>query len=178
MKPQHVMLDIETLGTVPRSVILSVGAVFFDPSSDDRYTYSTFYANVDKDSSLAAGLTYDTATITWWNAPERAAAASALERDQKSIQDVMRSFADFFRSNGGVYVWGHGACFDVVLVEEAMRACHVEIPWDYHNVRDTRTLFDVVGLDMPARTSVHHNALDDAEYQVECVRAAYALLKP
>ncbi len=41
------MVDLETLGTDPKSVILSIGAVTFDPENAKEDFSNTFYVNVD-----------------------------------------------------------------------------------------------------------------------------------
>jgi len=176
-----VMLDLETLGTRPGSVILSVGAVVFEPYG--RGLGAQFYRNVDKGSCWLLGMTEDQETVRWWAHDDRADARAALKRDQCSITDAVRSFAHFFKTYSGVQIWGHGSCFDVVLIEDAMRRCKVEIPWSFRNVRDTRTLFDYSGFETswtnepPTREGVHHDSLSDAKYQARCVQHAVSMIR-
>lgn len=59
----HCMLDLETFGTKPGSVIRSIGAVMFDL---DGRTGPEFYRNIDEESCVKAGLTYDPSTVSWW----------------------------------------------------------------------------------------------------------------
>lgn len=61
----HVMLDLETYGTRPNSVILAIGAVAFNPSSPKLGP--EFYSVINYKSSLTAGLLADLATIEWWS---------------------------------------------------------------------------------------------------------------
>jgi 3' exoribonuclease, RNase T-like len=72
-------------------------------------------------------------------------------------------------------VWSHGAVFDVPLWQEAICAVTSEAPWKHWNVRDTRTLYELAGLDVRTmqRKGVEHSALDDANFQIDCVAAAY-----
>jgi hypothetical protein len=176
-----VMLDIETLGTIPGSVILSVGAVAFDPYG--KGFGETFYENVHPESCRRFGMTQDSETAEWWSHPDRESVRAVLYKERRSIVTVMEDMASFFKTVGGVQVWGHGSCFDVVLVEEAMRRCGVVIPWKFRDVRDTRTLFDYSGFDAvnatdtPKREGVHHHALDDCKYQVRCVQHAVSLIR-
>ena len=58
-----VMIDLETLGIQPGSVIRSIGAVVFDPVTNTLG--STFYQNICADSCKKAGLTTDPDTIKW-----------------------------------------------------------------------------------------------------------------
>lgn len=60
-----VMIDIETLGTAPGSVILSIGAVAFvrDRMPEDWREFSSV---ISVESSKSCGLTTDQSTIDWW----------------------------------------------------------------------------------------------------------------
>jgi hypothetical protein len=166
---KHVMLDLETLGTRPGSVILSIGAVFFDL---DGKTGETFYRNIDPQTCLDVGLTVDPQTKAWWMR-QSDAARDALKIDRKSLAEVARDFASFFRA-GGEFVWAQGATFDPPLWEAAGLAVGRSAPWRFWNARDTRTVYDICGFDyksMP-REGVFHNALDDCLTQVKAVAAA------
>jgi hypothetical protein len=44
------MIDLETLGLTANSVVLSIGAVFFDLEGEDLGP--TFYTNVDRESCV------------------------------------------------------------------------------------------------------------------------------
>ena len=58
----NVMLDLETLGTSPGCIILSIGAVFFDKNGLGQ----EFYQTIDVQSSIDAGLTMSGGTFKWW----------------------------------------------------------------------------------------------------------------
>jgi hypothetical protein len=183
---KHVMLDLETLGTRPGSVILSIGAVFFDL---DGTTGETFYRNIDPQTCAAVGLTVDPQTYAavgltvdpqtkaWWMRQSQAA-RDALAIDRRPLAAVVKDFAGFFRG-GGEFVWAQGATFDPPLWEAAAAAVGCSTPWKFWNARDTRTVYDICGLDyksMP-REGVYHNALDDCLTQVKAVAAALSKFK-
>ena len=66
-KIAHVMIDLETLGTLPGSVILSIGAVVFDPSKPiSECIEGQFYCVVNTEDSLRHGLKLNQATLDWW----------------------------------------------------------------------------------------------------------------
>lgn len=77
MSMKHVMVDLETLGTKPGSVILSIGAVTFDLDGSGR-DGRTFYQRVNIQSCLDAGMTVDGDTVEWWFHPDRDQARRAL----------------------------------------------------------------------------------------------------
>jgi len=43
MKANHVMIDLETMGLLPGSAIVSIGAVVFDPRLNRVSNKNTFY---------------------------------------------------------------------------------------------------------------------------------------
>lgn len=169
---KHVMLDLETAGTRPGSVILSIGAVQFDLNGaiGDR-----FYSNIDSDSSVRAGLKVDAATMRWWS-DQSLSAREALKADARPLATVVQDFGAWFRSIEAKYIWGHGAAFDPPLWDAAAHAVGMSAPWDYRNIRDTRTVFHLHDFDAKsiAFAGVEHNALDDALHQIKCVAAALA----
>lgn len=168
----HVMLDLETFGTAPGSVIRSIGAVEFDLSGA---TGKTFHLNIDEKSCLDVGLVKDPSTVAWWSQQAKAA-QDALLVDPKPLRNAAVQFGQWFTGTAkATCVWGHGASFDPVLWEAACRAAGVSVmPWRFFNVRDTRTVFDLFDFDLRdvPRTGTHHSALDDALYQVKCLGLA------
>lgn len=170
---QHIMIDLETLGTRPGSVILSIGAVVFDLKTGKLG--AEFYKNISRASCEKAGLTTDASTVVWWEqqSPE---AKAALEPDQVTLLEALAAFTDWFARVGGECVWGHGASFDPVLLESAYRAERVLPPWKFWNVRCCRTVLALGNRTLDkTRFGQHHNALDDAKSQAMAVAAALRL---
>lgn len=167
---KHVMLDLETLGLAPGSALLSMGAVEFEL---DGRTGKTAYANIDRRSCITAGLKSDPHTEEWWKRQSQAA-RDALLIDPKPLKTVVQSFHGWFVARGAACIWSHGAAFDTVLWEVAAKAVGETVPWKFFNVRDTRTIYDTFDFDVRdiVRDGTHHNALDDAIYQIKCVAAA------
>lgn len=170
------MIDLETWGTRPGCAIRSVGVVTFDlwrPSD----SVEQFYKNISDSHCEAAGLKKEQGTVDWW-ARQSPQAQTALLLDQRPLLDVVQQLEMFLSRHHVKCIWSQGANFDVVLWEVACRAVGREAPWRFFNCRDTRTLYDAAGLDPRSvtRAGTYHNALDDAEHQVECVRRAWAML--
>lgn len=166
----HVMIDIETLGTRPGSIILSLGAQVFDPTSGDLGP--AYYANIDPESCRALGMTEDAATVKWWS-EQSLAARTALEADQQALPNVLAAFCKWWSNVDGEFVWGHGANFDVTLMEAAFDAAMVDAPWKFWNVRCCRTVLALANRRPDrGRADVAHNALHDAQAQARAVAAA------
>jgi hypothetical protein len=170
----HIMLDLETFGTKPGSVIRSIGAVVF---CLDGSMGPEFYHNIDEGSCVAAGLTKDPATVKWWSQQSKEAQDSLLV-DPRPLPWVVADFHGWFIANGGSQgrVWAQGANFDPALWEAAAVAVKNPVPWKFWNARDTRTVYDIANLNTASipRAGTYHNALDDAKHQVRCVAKAVA----
>lgn len=167
-----VMIDTETLGTRPGAAILSIGAVMFDPDGLGE----TFYAPIDLSSCAAAGLAIDSATVLWWMQQSDEARAAAFPADAAPLQQVLLAFQAWFVAQGARYPWCHGATFDVPLLDAAFKACGLTTPWEFWNVRDTRTLYDVAGVKVDRKSGTHHHALDDAINQADAAARALRIL--
>jgi len=169
------MIDLETLATTPDAHILSIGAC--DINNPDI----TFYQTVEgKDQQRVTNFS----TIKWWlkQSPEAIAAATS-RKHMLSISTMLMEFCAWWKGNNFTHPWSHGSVFDIIIMENALRQYHYEIPWSFWNVRDTRTLYDtayrITGKTIqPIREGTHHNALDDAQYQAKWVRDIREVLEP
>ena len=185
-----IMLDLETLGKKPGSVVLSIGAIVFDINRLDIMAPAiTFYRNIDLFSSLMVGLKIDPETVDWWRCKDLAAQAAFLKGAVYPAQAV----ADFHSWHVGLNpttseelqprIWAKSPTFDCALWEAVCASVGKEVPWDFRAPRDVRTLFALAGFDEKSMTSkgmgfTQHNALDDCSLQIAQVQAAWRKLKP
>lgn len=163
-----IMIDIETLGTKPGSVIASIGAVEFDQLTGQFGR--EFYVVVDVVSAQEFGLSIDASTVLWWMQKTAEARESTFAEGQH-INSCLIDLWSFVTSIAPIRVWAHGPAFDLVLLESAYRATHLTCPWTYKQMRDTRTLLDIAGVEIQP-FGTHHNALDDAKAQALAVAEA------
>lgn len=164
----HIMVDLETLGTTPGGVILSLGAVQFDIETGK--TGSTFYKKIALADSLAAGLTVDAATLQWWMLQSEPAKKELFDGAEE-IKNVMYDFADFVdQPDQPVYLWGNSARFDLGLLEAAYVKLRIPIPWKFRNERCLRTLVSLAPHIKQNfkwdSTLTAHNALHDCYQQI------------
>jgi hypothetical protein len=156
----NISFDIETLGTEPGSVVLSIGAARF---SDDE-VLDTFYVNIDRQIQEDAGLTVNPNTVAWW-AKQPQHARDRLLESPVSPTVALHALADWM---GDIdTVWGYGSCFDIVLLESLHRHYEVPIPWKYSEIRCGRTRCadaDVWPVRLPGE---HHTADKDAIRQAQ-----------
>ena len=167
---ESIMLDLETLGTRPGSVIVAIGAVRFDA----RGIIDQFYARVSAADCVAHGLHLDVSTVMWW-LKQKDEARMEITRPGVLLTEALCSFANFISDDdrpntapkvGDVEVWGNGANFDNALLGAAYNACGMKTPWSFWNDRCYRTMKSMhTNVVAPRRDGVHHNALDDAAFQ-------------
>ena len=173
------MLDLETFSTSPSAAIVQIGAVRFDLDNGPFGAYFTFERTIALQSSILAGGEVDAATIAWWRTQSIKAKAgiSSYLDDPGTLASALDAFTTWFPM--GAFLWSHGAAFDVPVLESAFRSLRMSIPWDYWQVRDTRTLFDLArtfaGWEKLASETAH-TALADAVAQARDVRAAHVAL--
>lgn len=177
----HIMIDLETIGTRPGSAILTIGAVRFDPATDNLGDIidprmlpedRAFYRRIERGSCTALGLTEDADTLAWWGRQSTEARQEAFDADPRHpIAEVMAAFTHWCGRDP--FPWSHGASFDVVLCEAIFERLGLRAPWKFWNVRDTRTLYVFTG-EKPIRDDNHHHALYDACAQAAAVQRAYA----
>jgi DNA polymerase III epsilon subunit-like protein len=172
-----VMIDLETLDVLPSATILTIGAVKFDPFGDDvnEPSCEKFYVKVDIDSCDRIGCTVSQSTVEWWSNQSQAAQEAAFDpRDRISIEQAVQQLYKFCW--GAKRVWSHGAGFDVIILEHIFRKVGKAIPWQFWEVRDTRTLFDI-GINPTRPPVLAHHALEDAWNQAVGVQNVYRALR-
>ena len=169
---RHLMVDLETLATSPDAVILTIGAVTFDPASNK--IFDKLYYRVDVDSCDRLGMVVDDATIEWWSKQAANVQTEAFAEDNRvPIEEVIEKFHKFAWNCDAF--WSHGATFDLVILDCYYRKLNKVPPWNFWQIRDTRTLFDL-GYDPEMPKEGLHNALEDASRQAIGVQTIYRKL--
>lgn len=166
----HLMVDLETWGTNPGNAIRSIGAVVFDPYGER--IGESFYANITDESNSKVGLMKDPKTEKWWS-DQDPAVQSILFNNQRALPEVLESFIRFYVHTGSHYLWSHGKIFDIPILQIAYVFCGIKPPWDFRNVRDTRTIFHFIRDPHVEIRGIKHYALDDAENQARKVQKAF-----
>ncbi len=166
------MIDLETLAVSPRSVVLSLGAVKFNPYSDDIGDILYFKLDLDEQDLLNREI--DPNTLDWWAKQDKEIMEEAFSpQDRISLDSAMDQFHKF--AWGTDAFWSHGATFDLVIVEDILRQLNRPLPWNYWQLRDTRTLF-ALGQDPDMPQGRKHDALQDAIRQAVGVQNVYKKL--
>jgi len=167
------MIDLETLSTTPDAVILTVGGVKFDPTTQMQ-PYNDLYFRLDVDSQTAMGRNVQQNTLDWWAKQPTEIAEEALgEKDRISIEDACQKINKF---GVGVDVfWCQGPLFDYAILQNLYAQLGKPLPWNYWQIRDSRTLFSLVPRETEKRQGLH-NALEDCKFQAKKVQKVYRQL--
>jgi len=167
------MVDLETMDTSPDATILTLGAVHFNPYGNG--VGDKIYFRVSIDDQDALGRKVDQGCLDWWSKQDPAVMEEAFSPDDRiPLQEAVDRFAKF-AWNCDTF-WSHGATFDLVILENIFRQVGKPIPWNFWQLRDTRTLFDL-GYDPDMPQGSKHDALQDAIRQAVGVQNIYAKLK-
>jgi len=165
------MLDLETLSTRPNAVILTLGAVKFNPLSlvDPG---PGLYIRPDVDEQIAQGRDVQDETVNWWMSQAEDVREEALGTDGRiSVESMYRQLNRFLV--GADSIWAQGPLFDFAILENLYRQYGWPTPWQYWQIRDSRTLFGVHG-DPRVKGKVGlHNALEDCVSQATAVQQVY-----
>jgi hypothetical protein len=169
MKARDVMIDIETLDTTSKAVVLSVGIVRFNPVSQDVASANLMILNIDE--QLALGRIISPDTLRWWFNPERdieqlRAQLVPVGSSPMPLHLVLERIHAICES--GHRIWGNGVGFDnTILHSLAVDALGVPV-WKFWKDRCFRTFartFDPEAKLRPGQAD--HNALADANLQVQ-----------
>lgn len=168
----NMMLDLETLGTSSNAAIVSIGAVYFDPTTNTLG--NEFYADIDLKSAVAFGGQIDADTVIWWlGQSEDARKALYLPHQTTTAVNILttlESFAEFCVPK--VHIWGNGVDFDNVVLGNAYKRAEMEMPFSYGKNRCFRTMKAMLPSVNVNREGTHHHALDDAKHQARYLMAA------
>lgn len=167
------MLDIETLSTRPWSVILTLGAIKFSPWDSDVDQGQGLYIRPDVNEQLAMERHVQDETVNWWATQSEEVREEALGEDGRvSVNDMLDQLNRFLV--GADNIWCQGPAFDIVILEDLYRQVGRPTPWQFWQIRDSRTLFSVHGDPRDKNRHGAHNALIDCYYQARAVQQIYS----
>lgn len=165
-----IMLDLETLATSPNSVILTFGAIKFDPFDPEKEMSDGLYFRINVDEQIELGRNVDEGTVAWWGTQSEAVREEALgEQDRVSLEHFTKELNRFVV--GANRIWAQGPVFDIVILENLYRQLGKPTPWPYYLIRDSRTLLKALG-DTRNGGALLHNALADCVSQAEAIQDA------
>ena len=170
----HAMIDLETLSTNPNAVILTIGGVKFNPHTSVIPTQGMYF-KVDVDSQTAIGREVMQETIDWWATQSKEIQDEAMgEKDRISLEQMTKNINKF--AVGVDVFWCQGPLFDYAILQDIYKQLGHPAPWQYWQIRDSRTLFNLVPRDLNEIRTGAHNALADCHFQAKKVQKVYKQL--
>lgn len=170
------MLDIETFGLSPDSVVTQIAACFFELATGQIKSIHTWWPSLEEQQTRAV----DLSTIMWWleqnNAARQSLKAPQGFRDKRDniFNDLKCLLAPRDGEEFGPTVWAKPAMFDLPILTSYFGG---KKPWHYRNERDMQTIvrmYDPASLLAPEKDeSQAHNAAYDAKYQCEHLHKVY-----
>ena len=158
------MIDIEGLGTGPDTTILTIAAQAFDPLGNGYYNQS-FYCRVSLESQ--EGRSIQQSTIDWWATQPLEAREEAFGEDNRvPLELALEQLAKV--AWHAKRIWANGPTYDMNILEHAYKSYSKLIPWQYYNVRDSRTVYSLWP-DLPKPPTSHH-ALEDCRRQIDLLQ--------
>ena len=171
----HAMIDIETLGTGPNCVVLTVGAVKFNPWNSVE-PHSGFLERLDVDQQDHMGRKIDELTLQWWAKQDEHIRQEALgDEGRIALVDFCKKLNKWLV--GCDKIWCQGPQFDMVILEHLFEQFAVHKNWAYWQICDSRTIFNLMPGDprknLDGEQADHHSALADAYVQAVAVQKSF-----
>lgn len=179
-KFKHVMIDTETLGRTPGSVVRSVAAVEFDPRTGETGRQKVW--KIDLVDSIRYGFKVEASTLKWWMMQSDEARREFVEGAETPLEDFLEDFMQFIAATdegNDFTLWCLQLDFDVAMLRSMyswynlnVYRCDEEVlPWNFRKVRDVRPYMDALdsaGL-LPPKVADRHTPLADCLAQINCV---------
>lgn len=169
----NIMIDIETMSSNYDAAIVSIGAAQFDIQTGN--IGEKFYTNIDLQSCIDIGLSVSASTIMWWMSKEKEAQNSLINNPIR-ISDALHEFIIWCNAVNAIEstIWANSPSFDCVILKNAFNKCERNLPWNYWNERDVRTLISFnPDLKKSIINNLPHDALSDCLYQIKYCTAIY-----
>ena len=168
----HIMIDIETLATTPDAVVMSVGAVKFDPTSTQPPTSKTLW-RPDIDEQTDRDRNVSESTLEWWaKLPQHIQDDAFSEEGRIPVAEFMKELNRY--CVGADKIWCQGPQFDMLILENFYLQWGHHFGWQFWQIMDCRTLFQLMPTD--PRKAIQqdlHSADADAYYQAIGVQQSY-----
>lgn len=177
----HLMVDIETLGTKPGAVIISISAVQFDLATGKTGSkFSTFISLTD---SVERGLEINSDTVVWWLGQDKDSQNELLDGIMagkgKTLATALMDFNSWtlntFGGGKDFEIWGNSARFDLGLLSHAYDLIGLKPGWNHRNERDVRTLVSFAPEIKEGMTfvGIKHDGFYDCLHQIKYCHATY-----
>ena len=173
MKIKNAMIDLETLATNPNAVVLTIGAVKFNPFTDE--ITDKLHLKLDVDSQVEKGRTVCDDTLAWWGRQDKEVRETAFTTNRIDVSKALNSLNEW--SKDTIRVWCQGPSFDFPILDSLYKQYDINKPWDWWFQRDARTVTSLVNEDLKEKIQFNaHDAVEDCIKQAKCVQYVFKKL--
>lgn len=168
MTHNAMMIDIETLGLDQGAIILSCGAAICDLEAPNYALQHTDYARFNFEYEQKNN-TIDIETMKWWM-KQSEEARHVFDEEPVTIARFWSVLRGIAISHNVETFWSKGSDFDLKLLSYYFKENGYSSLWTYKQVRCFRTLealYPMAELVPDKAAIIKHNALHDAEYQLQ-----------
>ena len=184
MKKQfkHIMIDLETLGLEPTSIIRSCAVVEFDPETGETGESKEWKVNMQQ--SYDAGFTLSIDTIRWWMKQSEEVRKQFVDENETGLSDFLLQLRGFLVSHGEDFtLWCLQLDFDLPILRNHYHKFYKGtsitkeydfLPWNRLKIRDVRPYMDALesaGL-LPPKVKDRHTPMADCLAQINYVHLA------
>ena len=172
---KHGMIDLETLGTTPNSVVLTIGAVKFDPFTNDE-PIERLHLKLNTEEQFNKGRIKDDDTLAWWLSQDKEVRDAAFTEYRVSINDGLNALMEW--SKDVSKIWCQGPSFDFPMLYSLHRDFNMDYPFNkFWLQRDSRTITSLVNDNLKEKINYNaHDAVEDCVKQAKCVQYVYKKL--
>lgn len=177
----HLLIDIETLGTDPNAVVLSIACV---PFVLEVHTYfeelvpAGFYVKLDVQEQIKTHhRSIEDSVMKWWKKQPKDV-FDAMVRPSSEDMSIKEGLTLLNKFVSGIksyhfnesYVWSRGNNFDFPILKSLYQAAGIGLPYNDWRARDVRTAIDIMAgtdngqynLRFGGDGFIAHNPLHDA----------------
>jgi hypothetical protein len=175
MHKSCIMVDMETISTKPNACILSLAAVKFDLY--DEYIPMdgrVWHFDIDEQTEKYAR-DVDEDTLGWWASQGEAAIQSSFsDNNRQTCDEIMSEFHKFCWNTSEI--WSQGTIFDITILENLLTQMNRPTPWNFRQIRDTRTMFGS-GIPYTYDNPCKHDPLADCVAQALAIQQIFKWIK-
>lgn len=181
------MLDIETLGIEPNSIVTELGIYTF--SKNESYTSASLYCRVGITDQVRAGRTMSSNTLISHFEKNAVNFLEYIDADKSNIGDALSALKLFVEAEKRkmpgckIYIWANSPIFDIIILKDLYKSLGYPIEetifnedlFKYQTIMDYRTIINLIDkedlnlikqeVESESEEGSYHNALYDAIYQ-------------
>ncbi len=191
---REMMIDLETLDVKNSAIVLSIGAVVWEPNTirylepgmqeektktDGIIIVDRFYRALEIDEQVNKGRTVSLDTIRFWMDADPKAREEAFDwRGRVLPAMALAQFYTFKNKHPGISsFWAKPSTFDFPIWEDLADDFGAEVPWRHNQKYDVRTLvkeasYSAKDHDYSKIVGVPHTPIYDCEAQIDLLDAA------